>query len=248
MVTSQFLILPVLFQGRPWPSHAFISSLPSRTTTDRSTRTSITAPHQLPPPLVALHASKSAASKNKKKSKKKSSGGGFGSPKPSTAPRKKDAGIVYPELEPKVLQTLVPSPDDGSGSEELGSILPEEMYDRLEEIYGLEKFNFGGEGAIYKSIGVADAASDDNEEKEDDESGSLFDDILSGGGPSQGNDALDDLFAPSPSISSSSNDVDTKSSPAPSFDLNSIPPFQKFRVLHTDPMVVAIDDFFTTEE
>ena len=50
------------------------------------------------------------------------------------------------------------------------------MYDRLEEIYGLGKFNFGGEEAIYKSIGV----NDDGDEKEDDSAGSsLFDDILS---------------------------------------------------------------------
>jgi len=154
-----------------------------------------------------------------------------------------------------VVETLVPSPFSGGGAneEQLGSdVLSEEMYDRLEEIYGLGKFNFGGEGAIYKSIGVAD---DDGDEKEEDgDSGSsLFDDILSGAGTgsSQSNSALDGLLSsPSAPISLASNEVVESSTTqsSSSFDLNSIPPFQKFRVLHTDPMVLAIDDFLTMEE
>lgn len=244
MPASQFLLLgPVLIQAalarKPsssWPSQhhaAFISAAPRQ-----------------PSLVVALHASKSAAApKNKKKNK---AGGGFGTPKKQNK-KAKDNSIAYPDLEPQVIQTLVPSPTDGTNED--GGALPEEMYDRLEEIYGLEKFNFGGEGAIYKSIGVSDASDDVGENGG---GSSLFDDILSGGGISQqgnGNSALDNLLSPSaPSIlledilEPNSKEDGQSSSAASSFDLNSIPPFQKFRILHTDPMVLAIDDFFTPEE
>ena len=98
----------------------------------------------------------------------------------------------------------MPSPFGGANEEQLGSVQSEEMYDRLEEIYGLGKFNFGGEGVIYKSIGVADsdASNDDGGEKEEDggSGASLFDHILSGvgTGSSQSNSALH-MLLPSPS-------------------------------------------------
>jgi hypothetical protein len=159
-------------------------------------------------------------------------------------------------LEPQVRQTLLPSPNiNFINNEDSGTVLAEEMYDRLEDIYGLEKFNFGGVGAIYKSIGVVG-----NEEKEVEvvegggggSSSSLFDDILSGGGSLSAtaslsggsSDPLEQLFGPAPAPSSDSNTEATTAA----FDLNILPPFEKFRVLHTDPMVLAIDDFFTNEE
>jgi len=156
-----------------------------------------------------------------------------------------------------VRQTLIPSPLFDITDEESATVLAEEMYDRLEDIYGLEKFNFGGVGAIYKSIGVVTDDDDDddivNEQKDEEEGGSsLFDDILSGGATSTiggGSDPLEELFgkspAPTPSASSASDKEEEAAAP---FDLNSIPAFEKFRVLHTDPMVLAIDDFFTNEE
>ena len=213
--------------------------------------------HQLP--IAALQASKSAA-KNKKKNKSsnKQKGGGFGAAPTSSRKGSKKDTIKYPELEDKVLQTLVPS------SSTVCSILSEEMYDRLEEIYGLEKFNFGGENAIYKSIGTVDSSSSSSNDSGDvteGNDGSLFDDILSGGGSSssQSSSALDDLLSPStlstPAISlndilpsDDSTQESQSSSSSSTFDLNNIKPFEKFRVLHTDPMVLAVDDFFTEEE
>lgn len=151
-------------------------------------------------------------------------------------------------------------------NEDNGSSLAEEIYDRLEDIYGLEKFNFGGDGAIYKSIAVVGSNNDDKDGDVDSDvaysgSDSLFNDILTGGsgkgstsnGPAN---SLDDLLSPASLISSSKPPTDDTTSLFPniesneqsSFDLNSLPPFQKFRVLHTDPMVLAIDDFFTPEE
>ena len=197
------------------------------------------------------------ATKKKKKNTKKSTnkaGGGFGSSSPRTTKpkQKRDKNVIqYPELEPQVRQTLVPSPFDVN-DEDSANVLAEEMYDRLEDIYGLEKFNFGGEGAIFKSIAIQ-TGGDENEQESnaaEEESTSLFDDILAGGSASTttGSDPLEDLFGTSPTTTpspSASDKVTTTSAP---FDLNLIPPFKKFRVLHTDPMVLAIDDFFTNEE
>lgn len=268
------LIQVAVVEGRSrWPVSAqraaFVSPSPStRAITGRPTTTSSS--------VAALHATKSAIAKNKKNKKKGGGGGGFGS---SSATATKninnkskpkyggdDGPIAFPELEKQVLQTLVPSPVDGS-DESLGRPLSEEMYDRLEDIYGLDKFNFGGIGAIYKSIGVVGGGGDgsDNDDGSDNGSdsdgSSLFNDILSGGAASQSSSSpLDDLLSPSstlstPSISlgdvlesasdeSSSKDGDGSGS----YDLTLLPPFDRFRVLHTDPMVLAIDDFFTHEE
>jgi hypothetical protein len=114
-----------------------------------------------------------------------------------------------------------------------GGVLSEEIYDRLEAIYGLEKFNFGGENSIYRSIGVADA---EEQAPPAASGGSLFDDLLK----TDRDDSLDNLFG--------SSAGETTTEKAAAYDLNKIQPFTKFRVLHTDPMVLAIDDFLTQEE
>lgn len=168
--------------------------------------------------------------KSASKSKSKSSSG-FGKAAPKRTPKEP---FVYPPLEPDVIQTLVPPPTDVNPN---GGILSEEIYDRLEAIYGLEKFNFAGENSIYRTIGVAD----DNEASTAPAAGagnSLFDDLLK----ADRDDSLDNLFG-SPSATTQS----TLQSVAP-YDLNKLPPFTKFRVLHTDPMVLAVDDFLTPAE
>ena len=256
MTACKVLLLPTLIQSavavvQPWsPNYAFVSTLPSKSTVTT-------------PPLsttTSLHASKSTAARKKKN--KPAKRGGFGNTAPSKQKPKKDA-IFYPELESQVLKTLVPSPIDNVENDELmGSVLSEEMYDRLEDIYGLPKFNFGGDGAIYKSIGsTAESDASGGSVEEEDSGSSLFDDILSGGSSQSqsNNNALDDLLSPSLSSapislddimeSKSDNAKENQSSPSKTtFDLNNIPAFDKFRVLHTDPMVLAIDDFFTNEE
>ena len=211
--------------------------------------------------LIELNASSKKKTKPKSSNAaKKKAGAGFGSSSPAAATATKvkrnnesTNSIQYPELDPQIRQTLIPSPNiDFINNEDSATILDEEMYDRIEDIYGLEKFNFGAEGAIYKSIGLVTSDGDkendvgnvveENSTKEDNSS-SLFDDILSGGGSTfsafgGGSDPLEELFGKSSS----------PASPSTSFDLNSLPPYTQFRVLHTDPMVLAIDDFFTTEE
>ena len=146
------------------------------------------------------------ATKKKKTAKKKSSGGGFGSssataikPKQQKRTPSNDDTIQYPQLEEQVRQTLIPSPS--STNEDSATVLAEEMYDRLEDIYGFDKFNFGGVGAIYNSIDVAvtnndgDGGGSDSEESEvtNKEEGSLFDDILSGGSSSSSSGGMDPL-------------------------------------------------------
>jgi hypothetical protein len=176
------------------------------------------------------HSATSLHAKSTSKSKSKSSGG-FGKAAPKHPPKEP---FVYPPLEPEVIQTLVPPPTDVNPN---GGILSEEIYDRLEAIYGLEKFNFAGENSIYRTIGVAD----DNETPAAPTSGSgnsLFDDLLK----VDRDDSLDNLFG-SPTTTTQSTEQS-----AALYDLNKLPPFKKFRVLHTDPMVLAVDDFLTPAE
>ena len=181
----------------------------------------------LPPP----HSSTSfhAKSANKKKSK---SGGGFGKSSPSPQKSKVKEAPAYPPLEQSVIDTLVPPPADipPNGHD----VLSEEIYDRLEAIHGLEKFNFGGENSIYGSIGVGSDVDATGGSSTSSTEGSLFDDLLK----TERDDSLDNLFGTGASSTASK----------PTYDLNKLTPFTKFRVLHTDPMVLAIDDFMTSQE
>ena len=181
-----------------------------------------TAATRLPAAFIAasnLHATTTSTSLHAKS--------GFGK---STPKRKTQETFTYPPLEPSVIQTLVPPPADADNTH--GDVLSEEIYDRLEAIYGLPQFNFGGENSIFNTIGVTDSS----EVKEEIKTGDLFDDLIK----AERDDSLDSLFgstAPRNEAVSSS-----------SYDLNMLPPFTKFRVLHTDPMVLVIDDFLSPEE
>lgn len=135
-----------------------------------------------------------------------------------------------------MLETLVPPPI--AVDEALGDVLSEEIYDRLEAIHGLSQFNFGGENSIYRTIGVGDFPDPAAEQASG--GSSLFDDLLMTDSDDNG-DSLDNLFG---SSTSSQANAPSKSS----YDLNMLPPFTKFRVLHTDPMVLAIDDFLSPSE
>lgn len=210
------LIQPGLAR-KAWPPNAFVSSLPSKASAA----------------LVAMH----AASGKKKKNSPPNKGGGFGSRATSANTPKSVGDIVYPDLEPHVIDTLIPAQNDGTYYE--GDVLSEEMYDRLEDIYGMSKFNFGGAGAIYKSIDTVDTAGVTGEAAK---LPTLFDEILSGGSSTPNDDLL------SPSLSSTLLSAGEGQSFSSSFDLNSIPPYEKFRVLHVDPMVLEINDFFTMNE
>jgi hypothetical protein len=195
----------------------------------------------------------SSNSTGKKGRKKKEhvggGGGGFGS---SSSPigrhHRSDEDVmggpaVYPDLESHILETLVSSTFPivhGSSSSPPGggSILPGEIYDRLDGIYGFDKFNFGGDGALYRSVGGTTAPV---LARVDDDHSSTWSSPLEGG-------ASDEYPWPSLLTSSSSSSSSSIGPGNVVYDLNSIPPFRRFRVLHVDPMVLAIDDFFTPDE
>jgi hypothetical protein len=159
---------------------------------------------------VALFAKK--ASKRKKTGGKSSAGGGFGA---ATAQKKPSTGsssdyAVFPALEQGVKETLVPSEDDADVAP---GELPNEIYQRLDQIYGFPRFN-------YEAI--------DEEEQQQEEESFSFADMLSGSLPEEDdetNDKKDDVL-----------------------EISQLPPFDKFRVLHVDPLVLSVDDFFTPEE
>lgn len=157
---------------------------------------------------TALFLAKKASKRKKTNKKPASSSGGFG----STAPTKSqnvgtsDDYAIFPALEPGVKETLVTS----TGEEEPGE-LPNEIYQRLDQIYGFSQFNY--------------EAQDDDD---DDDSESLsFADMLSG---------------------SFEEEEEEEQSTEDAYQISQLPPFEKFHVLHVDPLVLLVDDFFTSEE
>jgi hypothetical protein len=227
MMTFLLLLIPVLLQTT-LSSHAFIVIVNDVKSSSP------------PSPSLLLSAAHAASSKKKKRAaggrSTSNSGEGFGSSSSTTISHEGGGGgndnniIVYPELDLNIVKTLIPytttqnhqgGDDRGGGG---GNILPMDMYDRLDEIYGFDKFNFGGTNSIYKSIGTTTTTTTTTSDVNTRAASSFLDDRL-----------LSDGHHSSPSSSSS-------------FDLNTLPPFKQFRILHTDPMVLAIDDFFTMDE
>ena len=175
----------------------------------------------------------------KSSSKKKpatSTTGGFGSPKPK--PKVTDDFAVFPKLEAQIAETLDPAPDDWATEADQ---LPQEVYDRLKQIYGLGNFNYDSAAPISLSELMSSPTNDDLLAQP------AASTSISGGGSSTLN--LDDLLA-----SATGGAADTKvSSSAPAaakqvLSLDSLANFKEFRILHIDPLVLAIDDFFTAEE
>ena len=226
-MTFLLLLIPVLLQTT-LSSHAFIVIVNDVKSSSP------------PSPSLLLSAAHAASSKKKKRAaggrSTSNSGEGFGSSSSTTISHEGGGGgndnniIVYPELDLNIVKTLIPytttqnhqgGDDRGGGG---GNILPMDMYDRLDEIYGFDKFNFGGTNSIYKSIGTTTTTTTTTSDVNTRAASSFLDDRL-----------LSDGHHSSPSSSSS-------------FDLNTLPPFKQFRILHTDPMVLAIDDFFTMDE
>ena len=176
------------------------------------------------------------AGKNKKR-KTAPRGSGFGSTAP---PAVVDDYAVFPRLEPSVLDTLVPSVVAAEPSE----TLPDEIYQRLEQIYGFPEFNYLESKSDEESMSMTDMLSSDTAAAP--ATSSSLSDLL-GTTRSVGSSDLDALLA---SATGGSPVVDVAPSPSPptKLPLDRLPPFPKVRVLHTDPMVVSIDDFFTNDE
>jgi hypothetical protein len=205
--------------------------VPSSTRTSfLTTSTSITT-GQEPQSSFAL----SAKATKQKKQTSPSSSGGFGKTEKDPSSKASNDFAAFPALEKSVADTLVASPLELLEP----GVLPAEVYERLDQIYGFPAFNF----------------EDKAQESSADEAMSFSDLISSGGGGSSNNDGsgnMADLLNISPSsatatASSSSATSKTKASTAMDAIAN-LPPFTEFRVLHMDPLVLAIDDFLTNEE
>ncbi|CAB9519099.1 Probable prolyl 4-hydroxylase [Seminavis robusta] len=151
--------------------------------------------------------------KKKRNTKKagNSASGGFA----ATVKKNKSTNVggdyaMFPALEPDVKGTLVASPDDPNNDPPRE--LPNEIYQRLDQIYGFSQFN-------YENSPVA--------EEEEEETTMSFQDLISGNLEEEDEDE---------------DDNDTHQI------LSQLPPFEQFHVLHVDPLVISVQDFFTSEE
>ena len=223
---------------------SFITAPATATTTTGTTTTALFA---------------KTAKKNKKKKKAASAStttGGFGKA-PAVAPPARntrndhDDFAAFPPLEPSVAQTLLKSPEPLLEP----GCLTEEVYQRLDQIYGFPDFNYDDE-----------TKQSTSPPSESDQALSLDDLISSVTGSDSGGGSGGDFSDLLPSSSSKENfsdllGVDDSSTPrqrqqqSPSSSststidaISKLPPFQDFRVLHMDPLVIAVDDFFTHEE
>ena len=210
------------------------------------------------------------AKATKKQKKKKAtagaaSGGGFGKAAATADNVKKPNDYaVFPALEPPVRQTLVPTPPSMIEEIESTGSLPIEIYDRLDQIYGFPDFN-------HETVSIEEGDEDSN----GDDGGSFsFEDLLAaptsssisntaGTSTTSTNNAMDinELLAaatggpvetlPTKGGSDQGDSSGDENAVAAASEMrtaiSSLLPFEKFRVLHVDPLVLAVDDFFTEE-
>jgi hypothetical protein len=170
--------------------------------------------------------------RNKKKRGVTGAGGGFGRSavaETTKAPEGVDDFTVFPALEASVMKTLVPADEKIAGGE--GGDLPREIYDRLDQIYGFPNFN-------------CRATVDETPES----STSLMDIMAESSTTACVNSDLDDLLATATGATKKSMPPEKEEEGDLSSSLSQLPPFEKIRVLHVDPLVLAIDDFFTEEQ
>jgi len=177
-----------------------------------------------------------AARKNKKKgAPSASTAGGFG--KVSIKPQNKQDQdySVFPALEPTVADTLLPAPDEWSSHSM--KELPMEIYERLAQIYGLGQFNYlpadetaeSSTASLQDLISTTSTSAPTSSSMSDSDFESLLT-AATGGTPETSLDS---------STPKTSNNIDA---------MSTLPPFSNFRVLHLDPLLLAVDDFFTTDE
>jgi hypothetical protein len=128
---------------------------------------------------------------------------------------------IFPALEKHILDTLIPVAPDGS------TTITNEIYQRLDQIYGFPQFNF------------------EYNENQEDESQSGFMSLEEMISLSADSDDDADESATSPrqnSVQESDSLLDL------SMHLSKLPAFPRLRVLHIDPLVLAVDEFFTEQE
>ena len=162
--------------------------------------------------------------KNKTRPSAASPSGGFGRASAGIAKKEDDDYAAFPALEPKVQKTILAYEGE---TKEKGEELPNEIYDRLDQIYGFHNFNY--------------------EEEEDDSESTSLGDLLASPEKEESISDVSDLLRPTvpTSLFGSTNGESTDEADLP---LSSLPPFTDFHVLHVDPLVISIDKFFTDED
>ena len=219
------ILLALLLVVVPFACHGFVVDRFSTTLSQTKTRRY----------TLLLFAKKATAKKRKKTSgnnNNNASGGGFGAGAVSTSASSKKSEntaedyAVFPALEPSVKETLVRAEgamdmiltDDNN--EATSGELRNEIYQRLDQIYGFEHFNY--------------------EEHPDQRNQEAEAEPMS----------LQDLMSGSASLLEKDDDDsdNSSSSEATSLPISKLPPFEKIQVLHVDPLVLQIDDFFAPEE
>jgi len=221
-----------------------------------------------------LHAKK----KTKKKKSTNASGGGFGKVVKVKVEEKEPSKegkdfSVFPALESQVADTLVPSFPDLI--HEVGE-LPGEIYDRLDQIYGFPRFNYmpseQSEETELNDVSFTDllsatpkeesklsdddfasllatATTRESESKlSDDDFASLFATATGESESKLSDDNFASLFATATGASVCTSSVTPAHEDSTADTISKLGPFSKMRVLHIDPLVVAIDDFFTDDE
>ena len=222
--------------------------------------------------LLTLHAKGGTKKKSKKKGKATvSTTGGFGKVTERKISKKEKAEdddyAAFPALQDQVKETLIPS--DPSFSE-TSQELPVEIYDRLSQIYGFENFNYPAnwfdvgddeesknDDASVKPISFDELLSSDSSKTTSSSGTSTdFGDLIKtpSSSPTMGSSDFSDLIASATGggVDESTQNTEMSSSniskSSSTVDVSSLKPFSQFRVLHVDPMVLAIDDFMTPEE
>lgn len=212
-----------------------------------------------PTPYPTIKTTTTLDAKAKKKNKATTTNtAGFGTvaeKKSSQKPKDDVDSAAFPPLEPGVRATLQASTEEDRNQVK---DLSNEMYDRLGQIYGLRDFNFPA-GWFDDENDESANVNDNGNDKGKDEPVS-FDDLISGSASASD---FGDLLKPKAAStggakSGSSLFSETtsalkklSSSQELSFEelqvIENLPPFTKFRVLHVDPMVLAVDEFLTPE-
>jgi 2OG-Fe(II) oxygenase superfamily len=200
--------------------------------------------------LFAKKKAGSSKKQNPANAASRSSSSGFGASAPPVvmAVDGNDDCAIFPALEPNVVDTLIPSSS---------AAMTNEIYQRLDQIYGFPHFN-------YERVSIGSMAdmllSTATTSYESSTIGGL-DEFLRASSALNGID-LDSLLAAAAGGSASTLLRNSDSAPPirskeknehagdtdVSSYLNRLPAFDSIRVLHVDPLVLAIDNFFTHAE
>jgi hypothetical protein len=158
---------------------------------------------------------------------------------------------VFPALDSQVSDTLLQAP---ASLQEESEFLPAEIYDRLDQIYGFPNFNYETLPDHYYKTTNEDILSfgdllsfspppTASSLPSRTQSDTVFADLLAA---ATGGDIKMTLASGSQSIEDDIHEKDD--SVDIKIDISKLPPFEKLRVLHVDPLVLVVDDFFTQDE